>query len=186
MKEFTYGIFDPDLFETKYCSRKLKILMASACMVAIKSPRRLNFFKAALAEGASQEELIESTSIGFLMGSSQLLQSYKSILYSSIKEYLKEEINPEAIDEFFIHKNRAVQSGFTEFYKSIYREGMISSKEKELVALSVSVALNCTTCEDSHIIKALGKNAVNKEIEEAREIGQYVLASEALSKAELI
>jgi len=184
MNRFTYKIFDLNLFETNYCSKKLKILMASACMVAIKSPRKSDFFKVALAEKASQEELIEATSIGFLMGSSQLLQSYKSTLYSSIKRYLKEEIDPGSIDDFFAKKNKQVQFGFSQFYEAIYREGTISSKEKELIALSVSIALNCTTCEDSHTIKAVNKKAVNGEIEEARKIGQYVLASEALYKSE--
>lgn len=185
-KKLAYNIFDPNLFETNRCSKKLKLLMASACMVAIKSTRRAELFHAALTEGVSTEELIEATSIGFLMGSSHLLQSYKSLLYASIKKYLKEEIDPSCIDDFFAQENQEVQFGFEKFYSAVYRDGVINSKDKELIAISLSIALKCDTCESSHTMKALKQNSSDEEIEEAKKIGQYIIAFEALITSEFI
>lgn len=186
MTELSYGIFDIDLFKNSYCDSKLKILMIAACLVAIKSSRRLEIFEIALTKGASQEELIEATSIGFLMGSSQLIQSYKSTLYISIKKHLKEEINPECIDDFFCLKNPSVQNGFSEFYNAVYSSNELNAKDKELIAVAVSVVLKCNTCQESHITKAYNFNASPNEINEAEKIGKYVLASEVLSIAEYI
>lgn len=186
MTELLYGIFDMNLLKNNYCDSKLKILMIAACMVAIKSPRRLEIFEFALTKGVSQEELIEATSIGLLMGSSQLIQSYKSILYISIKKHLKEEVNPEYIDNFFCLKNQSVQKGFSEFYNAVYSNTELKAKDKELIAVAVSVVLKCHTCQESHITKAYKLNASTNEINEAEKIGKYVLASEVFSTAEYI
>jgi AhpD family alkylhydroperoxidase len=57
--------------------------------------------------------------------------------------------------------------GFGALYQSVMKEGAISVREKELVALGISLALRCEACLHVHAEKALKSGATRQQIMEA-------------------
>jgi AhpD family alkylhydroperoxidase len=52
-----------------------------------------------------------------------------------------------------------------------YTEGELSKKEKELIAIGISVVINCESRMEWHIKQALDDGATENEIIEAIEVG---------------
>ena len=52
-----------------------------------------------------------------------------------------------------------------------YIDGAITKKNKELIAIGISVATNCESCMEWHIKQALDNGASQHEIIEAIEVG---------------
>ena len=55
--------------------------------------------------------------------------------------------------------------------KSSYKDGALAKKYKELVAVGISIVMNCESCLEWHIKQALDDGASQKEILEAIEVG---------------
>jgi len=68
-------------------------------------------------------------------------------------------------------KNSQVYRSFAEMEKNTYKDGALSKKQKELVAIGISVAINCESCMEWHICQAIGDGASEGEIIEAVEVG---------------
>jgi AhpD family alkylhydroperoxidase len=51
------------------------------------------------------------------------------------------------------------------------KEGSLSVKQKELIALGIAVAVHCSPCIDSHVEKCLKAGATDTEIMEAAGVG---------------
>jgi len=58
-------------------------------------------------------------------------------------------------------------SAFSHLSKSIKAEGALSTKTKELIAVSLSVALRCEWCINSHVKSALDNGATKEEVMES-------------------
>jgi AhpD family alkylhydroperoxidase len=54
------------------------------------------------------------------------------------------------------------------------KEGSLSVKQKELIALGIAVAVHCAPCIDSHVEKCLKAGATDGEIMEAAGVGVLV------------
>jgi AhpD family alkylhydroperoxidase len=52
-----------------------------------------------------------------------------------------------------------------------YRDGALPKKQKELIAIGISVVIDCESCMEWHIKQALNDRATNDEIIEAIEVG---------------
>jgi AhpD family alkylhydroperoxidase len=57
--------------------------------------------------------------------------------------------------------------GFGELFQSVMKDGALSKKEKELVALGIAVAQRCEPCIRLHVEKCLGAGSTAPEILEA-------------------
>ncbi len=68
-------------------------------------------------------------------------------------------------------KRSAVYRAFTEMEKCTFSDGNLSKKQKELIAIGISVAINCESCMEWHIRQALDDGAKESEIIEAVEVG---------------
>lgn len=55
--------------------------------------------------------------------------------------------------------------------EAAYSDGELRSKVKELIAVGISVVINCESCMQWHIEKAAEKGATEGEIIEAIEVG---------------
>jgi AhpD family alkylhydroperoxidase len=66
-------------------------------------------------------------------------------------------------------KQRAPDIGraFAPFFQALMKEGSLSVKQKELIALGIGVALRCDGCIDAHVEKSLRAGATEEEILEA-------------------
>jgi AhpD family alkylhydroperoxidase len=71
---------------------------------------------------------------------------------------------------WFMKKSKVYRS-FVEMEQLTYTDGELSRKQKELIAIGISVAINCESCMDWHIKQALKSGATEGEIIEAVEVG---------------
>ncbi|MGB4453632.1 MAG: carboxymuconolactone decarboxylase family protein [Coprothermobacter proteolyticus] len=60
-----------------------------------------------------------------------------------------------------------VMKGFNEVHHAATADGALSTKEKELIALGIAVAVRCSHCIVAHVGAALQAGATKEEIMEA-------------------
>lgn len=71
---------------------------------------------------------------------------------------------------YFLKKSK-VYCSFIEMEQNTYADGELSKKQKELIAIGISVVINCESCMEWHIKQALNDGASEGEIIEAIEVG---------------
>jgi len=71
---------------------------------------------------------------------------------------------------YFSKKSKVYQS-FTDMEQKTYKDGELSKKQKELIAIGISVVKNCESCMEWHIKQAIDDGAKEEEILEALEVG---------------
>jgi len=70
--------------------------------------------------------------------------------FGDIKEH-----NPELADKFF------------NWYGAVFKEGALTAREKSLIALAVSHAIQCPYCIDAYTVDSLEKGADEEQMMEA-------------------
>lgn len=71
---------------------------------------------------------------------------------------------------YYLKKSKVYQS-FVEMEQKTYTDGDLSKKQKELIAIGISIVINCESCMEWHIKQALDDGASEGEIIEAIEVG---------------
>ncbi|MFZ1883761.1 MAG: carboxymuconolactone decarboxylase family protein [Rhodoplanes sp.] len=64
-----------------------------------------------------------------------------------------------------------VYKAFLEMERATYADGALTKKSKELIAIGISVVINCESCMQWHIEQAAAAGAARREILEAIEVG---------------
>jgi len=64
-----------------------------------------------------------------------------------------------------------VYKAFLEMERAAYSDGALSRKQKELIAVGISVVIDCESCMQWHIEQAAATGASESEILEAVEVG---------------
>lgn len=87
---------------------------------------------------------------------------------------------PDKVKEFFDDFQRyagkmkeqtpEMQNGFMGLFQKVMKEGALSVKEKEYVALGIAVASRCPPCINLHVKKCLDAGASRQEILEAASV----------------
>jgi AhpD family alkylhydroperoxidase len=72
---------------------------------------------------------------------------------------------------YLLDKNSEVYQKFVEMESATYKDGEISRKNKELIAVGISVVINCESCMQWHVEQALICGADGQEVLEAIEVG---------------
>jgi AhpD family alkylhydroperoxidase len=67
--------------------------------------------------------------------------------------------------------NSGVYRAFLEMEKAAFSDGMLPKKIKELIAVGISVTIDCESCMQWHIEQAAQSGATAKEVLEAVEVG---------------
>lgn len=67
-------------------------------------------------------------------------------------------------------KNSKVYKSFVDMEQKTYSNGVLSKKQKELVAIGISVVTDCESCMEWHIKQAMDDGASDEEIIEAIEV----------------
>ena len=70
---------------------------------------------------------------------------------------------------FYLSKSKVYKS-FVDMEQNTYKDGKLSKKQKELIAIGISVVINCESCMEWHIKQALNDGAKDDEIIEAIEV----------------
>lgn len=63
-----------------------------------------------------------------------------------------------------------VMAGFRQLQKEALKEGALSTKQKELIALGISIAVRCDGCIGAHVSGAIGHGATKQELVETIDI----------------
>jgi AhpD family alkylhydroperoxidase len=71
---------------------------------------------------------------------------------------------------YYLQKSKVYQS-FVDMEQKTYTNGDLSKKQKELIAIGISVVINCESCMEWHIKQAIDDGATEGEIIEAIEVG---------------
>ena len=67
--------------------------------------------------------------------------------------------------------NSKTYKAFLELERVTFADGFLPAKVKELIALGISVVINCESCMQWHIEQAAKAGATEKEVLEAIEVG---------------
>jgi AhpD family alkylhydroperoxidase len=67
--------------------------------------------------------------------------------------------------------NSQVYSSFMEMEQKTYVTGNLEKKYKELIAVGISVVINCESCMEWHIKQALDSGATREQVIESIEVG---------------
>ncbi len=70
-----------------------------------------------------------------------------------------------------IEKGSGVYRAFLELEKVAFSDGALKKREKELIAIGISVRINCESCMQWHIEQAAAAGASYDEVLEAVEVG---------------
>jgi AhpD family alkylhydroperoxidase len=71
----------------------------------------------------------------------------------------------------FYARKSPVYRAFLEMEKAAFSDGSLTKKAKELIAIGISVVINCESCMQWHIEQAAQSGATADEVLEAVEVG---------------
>jgi len=72
---------------------------------------------------------------------------------------------------------------FLDMEQNTYKDGNLSKLQKEMIAIGISVVINCESCMEWHIKQALDTGASENEIIEAIEVGIEMAGGPATASA---
>lgn len=162
--------FNATVFQDGALTNKEKEIIAVAITHVTQCPYCLvTHTKNAKKLGASLEELSEAVFVasaleagGTVAHSSHVFRAHEEdasdILYSRSDRDKIMQLNESAPDEFKAYKA---------FSASTVKEGALSAKLKEIIAVSVATVTQCAYCIDSHSKKAQELGATDEELAEA-------------------
>ncbi|MHA2366153.1 MAG: carboxymuconolactone decarboxylase family protein [Candidatus Hodarchaeales archaeon] len=70
----------------------------------------------------------------------------------------------------FIDKGSKAYKSFLDLEKEAFSEGILGKKNKELIALGISLVINCESCIEWHTKEAINSGASEDEIFETMEV----------------
>jgi len=78
------------------------------------------------------------------------------------------EFQPELGEKFF------------EYYNSVFKEGALTAREKSLIALAVSHAVQCPYCIDAYTVSSMEKGCDEEQMMEAVHVAGAIKGGSAL------
>jgi len=90
---------------------------------------------------------------------------------NSDKEKIEKIIRSRKKAHKFYSDHSKVYRSFLEMEKNTYKDGRLNKLQKELIAIGISVVINCESCMEWHIKQALDDGASEDEILEAIDVG---------------
>lgn len=76
--------------------------------------------------------------------------------------------------------NKELGDKFFEYYNSVFQEGKLSAREKSLIALAVSHALQCPYCIDAYSSDGLKRGIEKEEMMEALHVAGAIRGGSTL------
>ncbi len=99
---------------------------------------------------------------------------------------------PDRVDEraraMDVMKARAPEIGraFGPFFQGLMKDGALKVRDKELIAVGISVAVRCEPCIDAHVAKALKAGATAADIMDAAGVAVLMGGGPAYTYAPLV
>jgi AhpD family alkylhydroperoxidase len=73
-------------------------------------------------------------------------------------------------NSYYLKKSKVYHS-FVDMEQNTYKNGELTKKQKEFIAIGISIVKNCESCMEWHIKQAIDDGASEGEIIEAIEVG---------------
>lgn len=73
-----------------------------------------------------------------------------------------------------------VEKAFMELHSAVFSDGKLTVKQKELIAVGISVAIRCSPCIRNHVSKAIEAGASKEEILEAASVALLMRGGPAI------
>jgi AhpD family alkylhydroperoxidase len=86
---------------------------------------------------------------------------------------------------WFVEKTPEVAKAFGELRSSVYKDGALDARTKELISIAASVLMRCEKCTDIHAQRARKNGATDEQIAEAIACAMFVAAGSQLSWSEV-
>ena len=86
-------------------------------------------------------------------------------------KYLKKIIGDREDAHKFYSRYSKTYNGFLTMENVTYKDGHLKKMYKELIAVGISVRINCESCMEWHIKQALDSGATREQIIEAIDVG---------------
>jgi AhpD family alkylhydroperoxidase len=102
---------------------------------------------------------------------------------NSDKEKIEQIIKTRKKAHSFYSTKSKVYQSFVDMEQNTYKDGQLSKLQKELIAIGISVVINCESCMEWHIKQALDGGALEQEIIEAIEVGIEMAGGPATASA---
>jgi AhpD family alkylhydroperoxidase len=83
----------------------------------------------------------------------------------------------------FYSKKSGVYRSFVDMEQNTYKDGSLGKLQKELIAIGISVVINCESCMEWHIKQALDDGATEEIVIEAIEVGIEMAGGPATASA---
>lgn len=90
---------------------------------------------------------------------------------ASQKKRIEQIIEQRKVAHRYYLEKSDVYRSFVDMEQKTYVSGALVKKHKELIAVGISVVLNCESCMEWHIKESLDNGAGRDEIMEAIEVG---------------
>lgn len=94
----------------------------------------------------------------------------------------KSYYDPKDLKKFgkIVEWNETLGNKFFEYYGEVFKEGALSAREKSLIALAVSHAVQCPYCIDAYTGDGLQKGITKEEMMEAVHVTAAIKSGAAL------
>jgi len=92
----------------------------------------------------------------------------RSVSHTGMSLTLIAKQQPQAINKLYALKNE------------VFKDGALSAKDKELIAVSLSLTLKCDTCLETHALAAKQLGATRDELREAMLVAMYLVGPSAM------
>ncbi|ALC92306.1 alkylhydroperoxidase [Bacillus sp. FJAT-18017] len=177
-----FSKFNEAVFQDGALSKKQKEIVAVAITHVTQCPYCIDSHtKKAKQEGASLEELVEAAFV------TAGIEAGGAVTHST---HIKNAQDPEAEDNLYTRSNLKNLSfigrnahvgfrGYSNFSAASTKDGKLSNKFKEIIAVAVAHATQCPYCIDVHTKKAVEAGASNEELSEAVLVSSALLAGGA-------
>jgi AhpD family alkylhydroperoxidase len=73
-----------------------------------------------------------------------------------------------------LKKIPGINQKFVDFYREVFKDGVLTLKQKELIALAVSLGAGCEACYETHLEKAKKLGNTEEEIREAIAVAEVI------------
>jgi AhpD family alkylhydroperoxidase len=87
------------------------------------------------------------------------------------RQKIEKIINDRKKAHRFYHEHSMVYRSFEELENKTFAEGTLARKYKELIALGISIRINCESCVEWHIKQAIDAGATKEELIETVGVG---------------
>ena len=99
------------------------------------------------------------------------------------KEKIEKIVKRRKKAHSFFSKKSEVYRAFLTMEQNTYKEGSLGKLQKELIAVGISVVINCESCMEWHIKQALDDGATEEMVIEAIEVGIEMAGGPATASA---